>query len=125
MILPPSGSLTRRSPPGVQASIRASGTRAHTRAVQSAGTVSVCGLDSAPLPSPAGTARGVADCPAGTWAAGATGDPDDADADDDGAAVPCPWPGDSEHAAAAAITIAASSATVKPRYGTVMGSPPI
>ena len=53
--LPLAGWLTRRSPSGVQASIRASGTRAHTRAVQPACTVSVCGADSAPPPSPAGT----------------------------------------------------------------------
>ena len=52
-----SGVLTRRSPCGVHASIRASGTRAHTRAVQPDGTVSRRGVDSAPPPSPAGTTR--------------------------------------------------------------------
>ena len=58
-ILPSPGSLTRRSPSGVHASIRAFGTRAHTLAVQPAGTVSVCGVDSAPPPSPGGTTKGV------------------------------------------------------------------
>src|SRR5580693_8329048 len=98
MILPPPGSLTRRSPSGVHASIRAPGTRAQTRAVQPTGTVRVC----AAPPSPAGTTRGVAD------RADAAGDPDEAGAGDDGVAVPCPWPaesepGDPEHAAAAAM----------------------
>jgi hypothetical protein len=52
---PAPGWLTSRSPPGVQASIRAPGTRAHTRAVQPAGTWSVRGTASAPPPSPGGT----------------------------------------------------------------------
>src|SRR5271154_7055706 len=116
MISPPLGSLTRRSPSGVHASIRAPGTRAQTRAVQPTGTVRVC----AAPPSPAGTTRGVAD------RADAAGDPDEAGAGDDGVAVPCPWPaesepGDPEHAAAAAMTAAARSATMKLRPGTVRG----
>ena len=41
MILPSSGSLTNRSPSGLHASIRASGTRAQTLAFQPAGTVKV------------------------------------------------------------------------------------
>src|ERR1700761_4897678 len=53
--------LTSRSPSGVQASTRASGTRATTRAVQPGGTVSRCGVDSAPPPSPAGTTSVVVD----------------------------------------------------------------
>jgi len=88
MILPPPGSLTSGSPQGVHVSIRAPGTRAHTRAVQPAGTISVCGADSAPPPSPAGPASSVAELPAGTATADTAGDPDDADAGADRAAVP-------------------------------------
>ena len=125
MILPSAGTATRRFPSGVHASIRAPGTRAQTRAVQPAGTDSVCAVDSAPPPSPAGTTRGVLDRPAGAWTAGATADADDAGAGDEGAAAPgpCAWPADPEHATAAAVTAAATSAVVKPRQGTVMGSP--
>src|SRR6202042_831790 len=86
-IFPSPGALTRRSPSGVQASILAPGTRAHTRAVQPAGTVRLWVVDSAPPRSGAGTMSGVLDRPAATGSEGDTaGGPDDADAGDEGAA---------------------------------------
>src|ERR1700677_5251640 len=60
-ICPFPGTLTSRSPSGVHASIRAPSTRAHTRAVHPAGTVSVLGTDIAPPPSPGGTTRRTVD----------------------------------------------------------------
>src|SRR6202034_1908024 len=120
MILPSPGALTRRSPPGVQVSIRAPGTRAQTRAVQPAGTVSVCVVDRAPPLSPAGTVSGVLDQPAGALAEGDPVDEDDAGAG--GAAAGCSWPDgeDPEHAADVAATAPARIATVKRRRGPVM-----
>src|SRR5580704_5307602 len=120
-IFPSPGALTRRSPSGVQASILAPGTRAHTRAVQPAGTVSLWVVDSAPPRSGAGTMSGVLDRPAATGSGGDTaGGPDDADAGDEGAAAGC-WPEEPEHAVAAATTATPATATVKPRRGTCMG----
>src|SRR5450755_934648 len=107
--MPPlSGTLTRRSPSGVQASIRASGTRAHTRAVQPDGTVRRCGVDSAPPPSPAGTTRVVVESACGGSVAADVEDSADADAADDGA-VPCPWLAAGEQAATATTVVAAKA----------------
>ena len=58
MTRPVSGTLTSRSPPGVHAYIRALGSRAHTSAVQPAGTRSVRRVAKDPPPLPAGTVRG-------------------------------------------------------------------
>ena len=55
------GTLTSRSPSGVQAPIRAPGTRAHTRAVHPSGTFSRRGTENALPPSPGGTTRFVHD----------------------------------------------------------------
>ena len=46
---------------GVHASIRAPGTRAHTRAVHPGGTISVRGVENAPPPSPGGMTRSTHD----------------------------------------------------------------
>src|ERR1700722_4536402 len=136
MMPPLSGTLTRRSSSGVQASIRASGTRAHTRAVQPDGTVRRCGVDSAPPPSPAGTTRVVVESACGGAAAADMEDSADADAVDDGAvddgpvdddavgAVPCPWLAAGEQAATA-TTVVAAKASGKRRKCPVMISPPV
>ena len=129
MILPSSGALTRRSPSGVQASIRASGTRAHTRAVQPDGTVSVCVVDSAPPPSPAGTTSGVWTAPLAPGPP-TRGRPRRCRRGRCGerrgrrrhrARLLAGRPGAGRGAPAA--TTAASTATVKPCRGTVMGTP--
>src|SRR6185437_14083408 len=54
---PLAGSLTSRSPSGVQASIRAPGTLAHTRAVHPVGTNTFRGVANGPPPRPGGTTR--------------------------------------------------------------------
>jgi hypothetical protein len=54
---PLAGSLTSKSPSGVQVSIRASGTLAQTRAVHPVGTFTVRGAANAPPPRPGGTTR--------------------------------------------------------------------
>src|SRR6185437_7469345 len=88
LIRPRLGWLTSRSPAGVHASIRASGTRAQTWAVQPDGTVSARGVDSAPPFSPAGTAS-------------VTGDADAAGAGAEArrTGVPGPWPAELAQAA--------------------------
>src|SRR5690349_11920177 len=58
---PRPGWLTSRSPSGVQVSIRALGTRAHTRAVHPGGTVTVRGVANTPPPSPGGMTRSTLD----------------------------------------------------------------
>src|SRR5579863_7104723 len=60
----PAGSLTSRSPSGVQASIRAPGTLAHTRAVHPVGTNTFRCVANGPPPRPGGTARVTLDRPA-------------------------------------------------------------
>jgi hypothetical protein len=125
--------LTKRSPSGVQASIRASFTRAHTRAVHPAGTVSWRGVDSAPPPSPAGTTRVVFelahiagfadDIEADEVAAdddAADDDPDDDDPDD----AVGGWLAVVVHAATAATAATASTVSGRRRKVSVMGSPP-
>ena len=54
-ILPDEGTLTSRSPSGVQVSRRAPPTSAHTSAFQPRGSVRVCGLWKAPWRLAAGT----------------------------------------------------------------------
>src|SRR5206468_2452439 len=60
---PLAGSLTSRSPSGVQASMRAPGTLAQTRAVHPVGTNIFRGVTSAPPPRPGGTTRMILDRP--------------------------------------------------------------
>src|SRR6185437_7680526 len=110
------GWLTSRSPAGVHASIRASGTRAQAWAVQPAGMVSVRGVDSAPPFSPAGTASVTAD---------ADGAGAGAEARETG--VPGSWPEEPEEPAqdaTAASAAAVSSAKGKRRNRAVMSHHP-
>jgi hypothetical protein len=96
----------------VQASIRAPGTRAHTRAVQPDGTVSRRGVDSTPPPSPAGTTSFVVE----------SADTEDGAADEASAAKD--GTGAAHTAAAATAAAAASNASGKRWKGTVMRSLP-
>ena len=131
MTLPSLGVLTRRSPSGVQASIRASSTRAQTRAVQPEGTVSCLGVDSGPAPSPAGTTRVVLEsADAARSAAETDGDADEGAGDDGPAAAAVDGvrgrrlAAAEVQAASAATAVAASKASGRRRTGSVTCSPP-
>jgi hypothetical protein len=91
--------------------------------VQPAGTVSVCGVDSVPPPSSAGTMRVVGRVPAAGATGDAPGDPDNPENADPGAEPS--WPSDPVHAAAAVTTAAATSASGKRLKGSVMEPPPV